>query len=378
MSDELQLRSNASNVAIAGGIAGLLPLLVHSMAESVTTVHGAVTTLAYRDPFAIGGGVIALALGALGLVLGLRRDRETRAIGLGLAAIALGGFQIARGFGAFAHAETDATTTTVVAPHAAPPPDPDAPCESGSACFTLASRLRTSDPPHALAAFKRTCEFQHADGCFEAAILMNAPSDPATTALYQRACDLGLASGCTNAATAYLLGDGVAKDQARALRMLIAACDANEPLGCRNASVIYRDGLGVARDPLKTRELAAKACDRSEKAEAASCTTAGVAYAEAPERAYVYFTKACDRDPAECHDLAVVTATGNGAPKDLVAARLLYAKACQAKNMQSCNNLGMLLRDGLGGAKDLEAARGFFLQACNGGEQIGCSNLKQK
>ena len=376
MSDEPQHRSNAGNVAIAGGIVGLLPFLIHSMAESVTTVNGAVTTFTVHDTFAIGGGAIAVALGLTGLALGLRRHRDGLAIGLCLAAVALGGFQIARGFGTFAHAETDATMTAVVAPHAAPPPDPDAPCETGSACFSLARQLRTSDPRHALAAFKRTCELEHADGCFEAAV-MSPPSDPATTALYQRACDLGLASGCTNAATAYLTGDGVPKDPERALKMLIAACDANEPLGCRNASVIYRDGLGVDRDLQKTREFAAKACDRSEKAEAASCTSAGVGYAEAPERAYTYFTKACDRDPSECHNLAVVTATGNGAPADQVAARLLYSKACEARNLQSCNNLGILVRDGLGGAKDLDAARGFFSRACSGGEQMGCANLRK-
>jgi len=34
VSDELQLRSNAGNVAFAGGVAGLLPFLIHSMAEA--------------------------------------------------------------------------------------------------------------------------------------------------------------------------------------------------------------------------------------------------------------------------------------------------------------------------------------------------------
>lgn len=411
----------------AGGIVGLAPFVFSMSASSYSTVNGVVQHAVYRDWFAVAGGVIAAALGLLGLATAAKKPAT---IALGLAVIALGGFQIARGFGAFwtpssgsssSMSETVAITNAPAPAPAPAAPDDPATCADGHACFQLAERLEAAhENAKAVAAYTRACDEKTIGGCHNAGVLLrtdkSGTADPArAVTMFQRECDLDHKT-CDSVGEMYFEGVGVAKDHKRAAAAFQQSCDAGGPAGCSNLGALYQDGDGVAQDPAKALDLLVKACDLdNEREQAAACDAAGVklfvgtGVTADPKRAVAYFTKACDRDDKRCHDLGVATERGQGIRADPAAARVLYKRACDAGNgnscfnlgiilehgkradlaearalyqrgcdagqMTACANLGFMVEKGRGGAKDKAAAKALYKQACDGGDKLGCDNL---
>lgn len=126
-------------------------------------------------------------------------------------------------------------------------------------------------------------------------------------ALYERACTGGSGMACSTLAKAYLDGDGVAKDPARANRLfsrsvalLRPQCDQGSARACGQVGWLHERGLGVEANL---------------------------------QKAVLDYQSGCDgNDGASCYNLAVV----GGATGDDAAAKALFAKACTLGLAQAC------------------------------------------
>jgi hypothetical protein len=79
----------------------------------------------------------------------------------------------------------------------------------------------------------------------------------------ETACEKGVAGkgGCLSAGRMLSNGDGVQKNQKRAVLFFERACDGKDVDGCLNAATAYAQGLGVERDPEKRQQLQVKGCE---------------------------------------------------------------------------------------------------------------------
>ncbi|MCR8706610.1 tetratricopeptide repeat protein [Campylobacter sp. W0066.2] len=59
----------------------------------------------------------------------------------------------------------------------------------------------------------------------------------------------------------YKFGEGVKKDNFKAMELFQQACDLNDGLGCSNLGAMYANGKGVRKDLSKALEYFGKACD---------------------------------------------------------------------------------------------------------------------
>ena len=102
------------------------------------------------------------------------------------------------------------------------------------------------------------CRSGSANDCYSAALVTQKVKDGALTqALFQRSCALGVVSGCTNrAAHSDMKEDG----NACAIRTYELACDQDDPWACSMIGLHLIRGTGVARDPARARRLLSKSC----------------------------------------------------------------------------------------------------------------------
>lgn len=78
---------------------------------------------------------------------------------------------------------------------------------------------------------------------------------------FTRACDQGWVSGCDDLAGAYLMGNGVARDVARARTLLEGACAEEFAAACSNLGYMYQSGDGVVQDTAKALTYLKQSCD---------------------------------------------------------------------------------------------------------------------
>jgi hypothetical protein len=117
-----------STIEIVGIIAGAIPFAVSMASSRVEWEEGQITSFVYRDPVAIGGGIVAVICGVLAAATLIRRTEPAKkalrtVLCLGL--VGLGVFQVLRGFGVAGIDKPDkpATTSVPVSPTpVAPPP----------------------------------------------------------------------------------------------------------------------------------------------------------------------------------------------------------------------------------------------------------------
>jgi serine/threonine-protein kinase len=85
------------------------------------------------------------------------------------------------------------------------------------------------------------------------------------------------------------------------------------------------------------------------------------------------FAQACDGGaPRACNYLGYLYAQGLGGPRDADKARTIYQNACGSGNLSSCASLGSLYQD----AGNNSEARKYFKKACDGGLTEGCTLLR--
>jgi len=66
---------------------------------------------------------------------------------------------------------------------------------------------------------------------------------------------------------------------------------------------------------------------------------------------------------------------GEGVPRNLAEAALLFQRACDGGDALACNNLGAMYARGEGVAKNPGLAEKLYRKACDGDAQVGCRNL---
>lgn len=197
--------------------------------------------------------------------------------------------------------------------------------------------------------------------------------------LYRKACDNGNARGCTDLGWMTELGRGAGKDPKTAVSLYRKACDAKDPMGCEHLGVMYLNGNGVTKSQEQAVALARKSCDGGY---ARGCHDLGWVYESGTgvkqdySQAIVLNRKACDDgDSMGCNSLGLYYAGGKGIAQDNDQAVTFYRQACDGKLPVACANLGWMYQNGKGVAQDAVQAVTLYRQACDGGYAAGCGSL---
>ena len=75
------------------------------------------------------------------------------------------------------------------------------------------------------------------------------------------ACSKGRAASCTDLGNLFATGNGVGKDERRAVALFTRACDAGDAAGCSNLGIMFVTGVGVGKDEARAAALFTRACD---------------------------------------------------------------------------------------------------------------------
>lgn len=154
---------------------------------------------------------------------------------------------------------------------------------------------------------RRKCERDDAEACFSLAVEAQQRAQAAESqALFERACVLGHAVACTNYGAGLRARD-VADEQACATRIFERTCSAGElRWGCGMLGAALALGEGTARDAARAHAILVRACDATEFF---ACRVLGTGYRNgwfgepSPDEAVRAFQRACEGglDDA-CHD----------------------------------------------------------------------------
>ena len=177
------------------------------------------------------------------------------------------------------------------------------------------------------------------------------------------------------------------------------ACSLNSPIGCKGLGDAYVVGEGVKKDEKIGFSYRKKGCDLSKTKDERlqdkgnNCLNVGRMYylgkgtSANKTLALQYFLKGCDFWGFGCSNWVEIFYKGyndekNKVPQDYKFAFELAKKGCEMNDGKSCNYLGILYGNGQGTAKDLNKAFRAFYKLCNqeiygetGYEASGCHNL---
>ncbi len=123
-------------------------------------------------------------------------------------------------------------------------------------------------------------------------------------AVCARECDAGSADRCRRLAATYALGQGVDRDEGRAVALYQRACDLNDPSACMFAGQMSEYARGVDKDDARAARLYARACEL--------------------------------RWAPGCYNLGVMYERGTGVPQDRAKAADLYQASCTAGAQSAC------------------------------------------
>jgi uncharacterized protein len=215
-------------------------------------------------------------------------------------------------------------------------------------------------------------------GALQRASLEGAGDSTSRVALWQKACDLGNV-GCGELASAYLAGDGVQRDPAKAVDILEKACNADVAVACWNLAALNDRGEAISQNRPRAALLAAKACVLGEVegcSAAPQLIEAGVGVAAEAVALTAALARACEGGEAQgCYELGLAHGLGLGVTKDLVKASRLHETACKGERLVACSALGKAHLIGEGVPQDAVKARTVLAKACSGGKQGACFDL---
>ncbi|SMP87826.1 hypothetical protein SAMN06314019_1036 [Epsilonproteobacteria bacterium SCGC AD-311-C15] len=172
---------------------------------------------------------------------------------------------------------------------------------------------------------------------------LNASATDEQRKLFEENCNDGKSISCYNMGLMYEHGDGVDKDNEKALSFYIKACDKNYFTSCSKAAVLYEEGQGIKKDM---------------------------------KEAFKLYTKACGgEDGFGCHNVAVYySKKETQAMKNISLG--LYDKACDNGYAPSCIYLGRMYRDSKSLTHDYQMAKEKFNLACEANNYLGCKELR--
>ena len=147
--------------------------------------------------------------------------------------------------------------------------------------------------------------------------------------------EVGDPAAQTNLGICYMHGDGVERNEEKALFWYLRAAEQEEPSALTNAGECYMHGIGAEKNIGKAIPLLSKACELD--------------------------------IPEAQSSLGVIYITGDGAVADPEKAVALFSRAAEQKLPEAFSNLGRCYLEGIGTEKSLAKALDCFCEARNYG-----------
>ena len=189
----------------------------------------------------------------------------------------------------------------------------------------------------------------------------------------------GDASAQFNLGFMYDTGNGVAKDEAEAVKWYRKAADQGHAIAQFNLGLMYDNGNGVALDEAEAVKWYRKAADQGD---ASAQHNLGLMYgkgdgvAKDEVEAVKWFRKAADQGVANAqHNLGLRYDNGDGVAKDEAEAVKWFRKAADQGHAIAQSNLGVMYAKGNGVAQDEAEAVKWYRKAADQGLAIAQSNL---
>jgi len=172
---------------------------------------------------------------------------------------------------------------------------------------------------------------------------LNASATDEQRKLFEETCNDGKSISCYNMGLAYAYGDGVDKNDTKALEFYTKACNKDYFKSCSQAAIIYEESSTVKEDMKKAFNLYSHACG------------GGDAFA--------------------CHNVAIYYSKRKTEAMKSIS-RNFYTKACDDGYAPSCIYLGRLYRDSHAVPQDFKLAKEKFSLACEANSHLGCKELR--
>jgi len=245
------------------------------------------------------------------------------------------------------------------------------------------SAQNTNQPPAELIkqAESGDAKAQYALGLAYAAGQGVAKDDAEAVRWYRKAAEQGDAQAQNKLGNAYNKGEGVAKDETEAVRWYRKAVEQGYANAECNLGMAYATGHGVAKDDAEAVRWFRKAADQGF---AQAQTILGWAYGKGEgvpkdeAEAVRWLRKAAEQGFAQAqYILGMAYAAGHGVVKDDAEAVRWYRKAAEQGNADAQYSLGLMYSTGQGIEKDgIEAAR-WYLKAADQGNVKAKNALAQ-
>lgn len=263
-------------------------------------------------------------------------------------------------------------------------------CEGGEAVacnalgFSNEKGLGTStDPTRARSLYDKGCQLGDGGACRNAGVLrrdgVGGEVDPRAAAeLFDKACEKGDAPGCYEAGVASAGGIGVEKSYKRAAAAFEKACTGKVEEACALlGAALVEGGDGLEKNEARGISLLIDGCKRDD---AQACGNLAVLSSRkiiddpSAEKRAGWAEKACNGKYATgCIELALLFEKGLGGKKrDLKQALLYQIKACDLDSAIGCNTTGEMMEKGIGIAKNPERAAESYARACKLGLEEAC------
>jgi uncharacterized protein len=264
-------------------------------------------------------------------------------------------------------------------------------CEGGeaTACNTLGFSYEnglglTADAARARALYEKGCELADASSCRNAGIarrqgLGGEPDAKAALPLFDKACEKGDAPGCYEVGNAHANALGVERSYKRAADAFEKACAQKHEESCASlGAVLVEGGDGLEKNEARGVSLLIDGCKRDD---AQACGNLAVLSSRkviddpTAEKRAAWAEKACTGKYATgCIEVALLFEKGLGGKKrDLKEALGYQIKACDLDSALGCNNMAVMMEKGIGIARNPERAAESYGRACKLGLQEACA-----
>jgi TPR repeat protein len=211
---------------------------------------------------------------------------------------------------------------------AADPADPDKPADVKGVAEVAASDIATAIKYCAVAAKSSRRAMYQLGRAYAANRQM-----PEAVAAWRKAVDKGSTSAMVELGVLYGTGNGVARDEAQARKLLERAAEAGNPRGISNLAAL---GGGASADPARSKELLGRAAETNAEAQ---------------------------------YQLGMMLSEGSGGQKDDVGARAMFEKAAAQNHPGALERMGAFAGEGRGGPKDSSAAKAYYERAAALGDE---------
>lgn len=197
-------------------------------------------------------------------------------------------------------------------------------------------------------------------------------------------CNNGRMRQCTELGLKYADGQGVQKDDFKAVRLFKKSCDGGDTNGCYYEGLHILDGKGIPQNKTLALEFLKKSCDGGNTDGCSmvgmKCEDSSVAKIYALKGVAIH-KKACSNGDAQgCTEVSHYYSSGfMGLEVDMAIAKAyavksfeLNKKACSRGNALSCSEVGQNYMSGGVVQKNIILGKNFLMKGCNGGDSNGC------